>query len=167
MAVALWGRRWTKSHVLVKCDNMAVVNILHTQTNKEPVIMHLLRSSTIKFPMPSERDANPASSSETTGVSPTGLVISQLETQAQRLIDSGLAQSTKKVYSSAIAIYLSFCTRLNLAPVPASENTLTLFVAELFQTKAYNTVHTYLAGVRLLHVVSGTRSLQIKHFVCS
>ena len=44
MAVALWGRRWTKSHMLVKCDNMAVVNILHSQTSKEPVIMHLLRS---------------------------------------------------------------------------------------------------------------------------
>ena len=78
-----------------------------------------------------------------------------MEAQVQKPVDSGLADSAKKVYSSAIAIYLTFCFRLNLEPVPASENTLILFIAELFQTKSYNTVHTYLAGVRHLHKVSG------------
>ena len=50
---------------------------------------------------------------------------------------------------------MAFCTRLNLPAIPASENNLLLFIAELSQTKSYNTVHTYLAGVRHLHVLSG------------
>ena len=44
MAVAIWGRRWAKKHVLCRCDNMAVVNILHSRSSKDPIIMHLLRS---------------------------------------------------------------------------------------------------------------------------
>ena len=28
MAIAIWGRRWSKKHVSCRCDNMAVVNIL-------------------------------------------------------------------------------------------------------------------------------------------
>ena len=73
----------------------------------------------------------------------------------QILLDSSVAESTKKVYQSAATAYLAFCTRLNLPAIPASENNLLLFIAELSQTKAYNTVHTYLAGVRHLHVLSG------------
>ena len=44
MAVALWGRRWSKSHVLVMCDNMSVVCILRSKTSKDPSIMHLVRA---------------------------------------------------------------------------------------------------------------------------
>ena len=44
MAVALWSKRLSKSHVLVRCDNMSVVYILHSKTSKDPIIMHLLRS---------------------------------------------------------------------------------------------------------------------------
>ena len=68
---------------------------------------------------------------------------------------SSLAESTKKDYQSATTAYLAFCSRLNLPTLPASENNLLLFIAELSQTKAYNTIHTYLAGVRHLHVLAG------------
>lgn len=54
-----------------------------------------------------------------------------------------------KVYASAKSAHLKFCQRLNLSPLPA---TLILFVAELHQTKAISTIHTYLAGVRHLHI---------------
>lgn len=63
--------------------------------------------------------------------------------------------STNKVYSSAQRIYLEFCTRLSLTPIPASESTLILFVTELAQTRAHSTIRTYLSGVRHLHVTQG------------
>ena len=59
------------------------------------------------------------------------------------------------VYTSAKKCYLNFCTRLDFQPVPASEHMLILFVAELHQTKSFNTIHTYLAGVRHLHITTG------------
>lgn len=44
VAVAVWGRRWAKKHILCRCDNMAVVHILHTHSSKDHVISFLLRS---------------------------------------------------------------------------------------------------------------------------
>ena len=43
LACAVWGRCWRYQHVLVWCDNMAVVHVLHSLTSRDPAIMHLLR----------------------------------------------------------------------------------------------------------------------------
>lgn len=98
---------------------------------------------------------DPSSIKRTPGVTVSGLDISSLERQVCCLIESGLAANTRKVYNTAISLFLSFCHRLQLVPVPASKDTLLLFIAEPSQTRAYNTVHTYLAGVRHLHVIPG------------
>ena len=81
--------------------------------------------------------------------------VARLEVQARALLSKGIAPSTNRVYSSAQRIFLDFCTRLNLAPIPASEATLILFATELAQTRAHSTIRTYLAGVRHLHVTNG------------
>ena len=78
-----------------------------------------------------------------------------MEAQAEKLIHNGIAHSTSRVYTTAKNSYLKFCARLNFQPLPASEKMLILFIAELHQTKAMNTIHTYLAGVRHLHIVAG------------
>ena len=44
IAIALWGHQWTRQQVLCRCDNMAVVHLLHTRSSKDHIIMHLLRS---------------------------------------------------------------------------------------------------------------------------
>lgn len=44
IVLAMWGSRWSKRHVLVRCNNMSVVHILHSQTSKDATIMHLVRS---------------------------------------------------------------------------------------------------------------------------
>ena len=59
------------------------------------------------------------------------------------------------MYQTAAAAYFSFCVRFNLTALPASEENLLLFLAELSQTKAPSTVHTYLAGIRHMHIISG------------
>ena len=84
----------------------------------------------------------------------TRLVLASLEAEAHSLVLNSIAPSTSRVYSSARNAFLHFCSRLNLNPLPASEHTLILFVAELHQSKATSTIHTYMAGVRHLHIIS-------------
>ena len=79
----------------------------------------------------------------------------RLKVQAEQLLNKGVAQSTSRVYASAQQIFLEFCHRLNLMPLPVSESTIILFVTELAQTRAHSTIQTYLAGVRHLHVLHG------------
>ena len=43
LAVAMWGAYWHGSQVLVRCDNMAVVQIMAANSSKDAVVMHLLR----------------------------------------------------------------------------------------------------------------------------
>ena len=100
-------------------------------------------------------------------------MLASLEEQAEKLINNGIAPNTTRVYNSAKKCYLSFCTRLNFQPLPASEHMLILFVAELHQTKSANTIHTYLASVRHLHITAGysnplqdTPQLQLSLRVC-
>ena len=78
-----------------------------------------------------------------------------MEAEAHSLVLNGIAPSTSRVYSSARNTFLRFCSRLNFNPLPASEHTLILFVAELHQSKATSTIHTYLAGIRHFHIISG------------
>ena len=44
LAAVMWGPYWRNSRILVKCNNMAVVNILATSTSRDPLVMHLLRT---------------------------------------------------------------------------------------------------------------------------
>ena len=92
---------------------------------------------------------------EAGGGEATRLAVARLEVQAEGLLSKGIAPSTSKVYSSVQRIYLEFCSRLNLTPLPASEATLILFATELAQTRAHSTIRNYLAGVRHLHVTQG------------
>lgn len=43
LAVAIWGPHWASGHVLVRSDNMAVVEILKARSSRDPRVMHLLR----------------------------------------------------------------------------------------------------------------------------
>lgn len=43
MACALWGRDWSGSTVLARCDNEAVVAVINGGYSREPDMMHLLR----------------------------------------------------------------------------------------------------------------------------
>ena len=43
LATAMWGKFCSHKHVLVYCNNMAVVQIMASKTSKEQGVMHLLR----------------------------------------------------------------------------------------------------------------------------
>ena len=43
LAVGVWGRYWIQKHILVLCDNMAIVEVFKSRTSHHKTIMHLLR----------------------------------------------------------------------------------------------------------------------------
>ena len=43
LAIATWGPYWRPSPIKVLCDNMAVVNIITSNTSRDKLVMHLLR----------------------------------------------------------------------------------------------------------------------------
>ena len=62
---------------------------------------------------------------------------------------AGLATSTKRVYATGYKRYTTFCDCTQLAPFPASESTLQLFVSYLHQEGlSFGTIKSYLAAIR-------------------
>ena len=44
LVAATWGPHWRSSKILVKCNNMVVVNIVASSTSRDPLVMHLLQT---------------------------------------------------------------------------------------------------------------------------
>ena len=83
------------------------------------------------------------------------MALSHLEEHASFYLSKGVAPNTARAYKSAQSRYWAFCARFSLPPLPASEQTLILFVAELAQDLAHSTIRSYLSGVRNLHITNG------------
>ena len=77
--------------------------------------------------------------------------IRSLERSVQSLFSSGLADSTKSSYSTAQKRYLSFCSQLNLSPLPLTEKTLCLQL---------RTISAYLSALRHLQISAGLQAPQ-------
>ena len=43
LAMAVWGRRWEESNVIIHCDNMGTVAVVNSGYSKAAPVMHLLR----------------------------------------------------------------------------------------------------------------------------
>ena len=81
--------------------------------------------------------------------------LDQLHVNAKEYFRSGLADFTHRTYGAAQRQFLSFCDNYGLAPLPASEDTLILFVTSLAAQIKPQSINVYLAGVRSLHVSNG------------
>lgn len=69
---------------------------------------------------------------------------------------NGLAPSTQRAYNSAKKRYLQFCKDNSFSPLPAPEQQLCQFVSSLaIQSLCHNTIKSYLAAVRHLHIAEG------------
>lgn len=80
-----------------------------------------------------------------------------LDDLAERLMDSGLAASTRRAYRAGVHRYKRFCASHGLFARPAPETTILRFVAHC--TRAGYTaarISGMLAGVRIWHVRRGT-----------
>ena len=63
--------------------------------------------------------------------------------------------NTKKTYACHLRAYLTFCEKLNIAPVPVDERTVALYATYLARTLRPASVRQYLNIVRLLHLECG------------
>ena len=97
----------------------------------------------------------PLPSSQRTSHVRTTCSFDQLQVNAQEYFRSGLADSTHRTYTAAQRQFLSFCDTYGLSPLPASEDTLILFVTHLAARIKPQSISVYLAGIRSLHVANG------------
>ena len=82
--------------------------------------------------------------------------MAELRETSDMLMSSALKINTHKTYSSAQNKYLNFCSAYDIVPLPATEETLLLYVAFLFDLKLKgSSIRVYLAAVRSLHVFLG------------
>ncbi|MES9879856.1 MAG: hypothetical protein ABW185_03145 [Sedimenticola sp.] len=65
------------------------------------------------------------------------------------------AASTAKTYASQRAMFIKFCSQLNIAPVPLSQADLGRYIAFLSQRLTFASVRQYLNVVRLFHLEAG------------
>ena len=72
----------------------------------------------------------------------------QLFTAAQSYLDRWMSAATKKAYETGLNKYLAFCIQCKQQTIPASENTLVLFVTHLTnQQLSHATIQVYLSAV--------------------
>ena len=84
------------------------------------------------------------------------LDIGYLDTVVQQLFSTGLADSTKNTYRAGNNRYIKLCSKVGLTAYPATERTLSLFVASMYKDGlAGSTAKTYLAGVRYSQITMG------------
>jgi integrase len=81
--------------------------------------------------------------------------LNALRAEAKGFRNSALANSTKKTYRSQLKSYLSFCNLYRVEPVPASQETLTSYMAFLARSLSANSIQGYMNVIRLLHLESG------------
>ena len=86
----------------------------------------------------------------------TRLDTSGLDRTVQSLFVSGLATSTQRTYSSGQHRYLRFCDATGMQALPAGEDVLCRFVAQLSQDGLKHcTIKTYMASIRHLQIERG------------
>ena len=75
---------------------------------------------------------------------------------ARDLVTSGIRPGTRLTYNSAQKRYLQFCDNYNLCPIPATNDTILLYITHLHSSKlAPASISVYLAAVRSAHVMAG------------
>lgn len=81
-----------------------------------------------------------------------------LRKEALAFKTAAFASSTHKTYSSQIKSYLRFCGSHGLVPVPASQETILVYLAFLARTLSSNSIPGYLNVIRILHLESGYKN---------
>ena len=75
-----------------------------------------------------------------------------------------LADTSKVAKTSQCKIYLRFCQEYELDPLPASLETVLLYLAHLAESRSYVTIINYLSAVWTLHKINGIPHVDPKDF---
>ncbi len=72
---------------------------------------------------------------------------------------AGLADSTRRAYSSSQRRYLEFCRRADYTVMPATQQVLCKFASQLAdEGLKHTTIKAYMSGVRHLHIAEGLQN---------
>ena len=83
-----------------------------------------------------------------------------MRASAQQYFNQGISAATRKAYTTGLKKYSTFCSQTKLQPVPATEDTLILFVTHLAQQNlSYGTIQVYLSAVRYYHIANQEYSI--------
>ena len=74
------------------------------------------------------------------------------------------SSSTTRAYDTHRRSYVSFCNRLNVAPVPADTTLLCMYAAYLARRLKYQSIKQYLNIVRILHLEWGLPNPLLQNF---
>ena len=89
---------------------------------------------------------------------------SDLEIQAQALLNDGISSSTRATYSGPQKVYIAFCRTFSLQSLPASDDTFRLFITHLFNKGlSFNTIKLYVSAIISLHTFSGVPPPNLKN----
>ena len=84
------------------------------------------------------------------------ITVDTLSQTAEHLVRSGVRPSTRRLYDSAQKQYLQFCDNYGLLSLPASEQTLLMYIAHLYiRNLKSSTIKVYMSSVRSLHIEAG------------
>jgi hypothetical protein len=78
-----------------------------------------------------------------------------LKSEARAFKSNAFAVATKKSYNTHLMTYLRFCFFYDLIPVPASQETITCYVAHLARSLKPVSVNIYLNIIRIMHEEAG------------
>ena len=81
--------------------------------------------------------------------------LSVLQAEAISFRGSAFASTTQKTYRSQLKRYLNFCKTFGVQPVPASQGTLTAYMAFLARSLSSSSIPGYMNIVRLMHLDAG------------
>jgi hypothetical protein len=84
-----------------------------------------------------------------------GVELNSLRSEAQAFRGAAFATATKRTYRSQANSYFKFCQDFGLVPLPASQETLLVYMAFLARSLSANSVPGYMNVVRLLHLEAG------------
>lgn len=83
------------------------------------------------------------------------LPIEDLKEKSKKLIESTISDSTKRAYKSDWKIFVDWCEKYQVASLPASSETVSLWVTSLDGTRCLSTIRRYVSSVSVAHRIAG------------
>ncbi|XP_057316866.1 uncharacterized protein LOC130657895 [Hydractinia symbiolongicarpus] len=158
------GVEWRNKQVIIFTDNQAVVQIWCSGSCKCPHIMNLVRKlffflaqHNINLLLRHIEGATIQDVSRRTSrtLSTTSISVGSLEDELRCYFTAAPAPNTRRTYLSGHRSYVRFCKSLHIAPYPAVERTLQLYVTFQARHVTYNTIKVYLSAIQYQSVVLG------------
>nr|XP_022297584.1 uncharacterized protein LOC111106975 isoform X1 [Crassostrea virginica] len=145
LAVFRWCNNFLNKKVIIYSDNASAVSWINKGTSRNPLIQFMCR---ILFWISAMN--NCAFSAR---YIPGGFTVQMLQDQASDLKRKAWASSTAATYRTHMKSYMDFCDQISVPPLPATSETLQLYVTYLAKVKCFKfcSIQQYLNIIPHMH----------------